>query len=157
MVLLFYFIINSIVFILFIKSKKGLHILEVIVYWLVSSYLFQNFSALCYMNFKTLLIPNQLNLELAHFLNRIILIPIIMVLFLQFLLKMNTMEKKLVLLLTFIVILTGLEWLSDWLGVLNHVNWKLWWSFSYWLAALLTLVGFMKFFRRLLFKGAIKL
>lgn len=154
MVFTFYIVLNIIAIILFIKYKKNLHIFEIFVYWLVSTYIFQNFSALCYMNFKTLLIPEKLDLEFTHFLNRTILFPILMVTFLLIYTQLSTSLKKLLLVLCFILLLTGFEWLAHLLGVVIHVNWRLWWSFAFWLSALLTLIGFMKFFRKILFKGA---
>jgi hypothetical protein len=154
MILLFYLMLNLIVLFLFIKKKKkNLHILEILVYWMVASYLFQNFSALCYMNFKTLIIPNELSFEFAHFLNRIILFPMLMVTFLHYFLTLWSQLKKVLLLITFILLFVGLEWLSDFLGVIKHVHWQLWWSFSFWLTALLVLISFMKFFRKILYKG----
>lgn len=153
MILFYYILVNVIAIFLFIKKKKQLHILEIIIYWMVGSYLFQNFSALCYMNFKTILIPDKLPLELTHFLNRIVLYPMIMVTFLHFFLILNTHFKKLLLILSFVLLLVGLEWLADFSGVLLHVHWRIWWSFSFWLMALLMLIGFMKFFRKILYKG----
>jgi hypothetical protein len=61
MILLFYVALNVIALFLFTKKKKSLHSLEIITFWMVSSYLFQNFSALCYMNFKTIIIPDKLS------------------------------------------------------------------------------------------------
>jgi hypothetical protein len=156
MILFFYFAVNVIATYLFIKIKKRLHILEIIVYWLLGSYIFQNYSALCYMNFKTLIIPDKLSYELSHFLNRTVLYPILMVTFLHFHLILSTHIKKLLLLIGFILLLTGLEWLADILGVIKHVHWQTWWSFSFWLAALVLLIGNMKLFRKILYKGEIK-
>jgi hypothetical protein len=153
MILLSYFVLNLLVVLLFIKKKKNLHILEILIYWMVASYLFQNLSALCYMNFKTLLIPEKLELELAHFLNRTILFPIVMVTFLHFYLTFWSRLKRGLLLLTFMFLLVGLEWLADLLGVITHVNWRIWWSFSFWMTTLLVLVSFMNFFRKILYKG----
>lgn len=153
MILFFYGVLNVISLFLFSKKKKKLHTLEVIVYWTVSSYLYQNFSALCYMNFKTLIIPDILSYELAHFLNRIILFPIVMVTFLDYFLILSTHLKRLLLIISFIFLLSGLEWLADFLGVLIHVDWRIWWSFSFWLLTLLGLIAFMKLFRKILFKG----
>jgi hypothetical protein len=155
MVVIFYLILNAIVlyvFSVFSKLKNVLHSLEKLVYWMVSSYVYQNFSAICYMNFKTLQIPNDLMLELTHFLNRIVLFPIIMVVFLHCFLLFNTFFRKTLLMLGFIFILFGLEWLADLLGIFNHINWKVWWSIAYWISALLLLIGFMKFFRWILFR-----
>ncbi|URT71377.1 hypothetical protein [Cytobacillus firmus] len=153
MIFLIYLVINVCVLFLFIKLKKHLHILEVLVYWMVSSYLFQNFSALCYMNFKTLVIPEQLSYEFAHFLNRILLFPALMVLSLNYFLTLKTYKSRILLMTFFILILSGLEWLGHTTGVLIHVHWKIWWSFTFWLVSILALMGFMKFFRKILYRG----
>lgn len=155
MILFFYIVLNMMAIFLFLKIKKTLHILEIFIYWHVSSYLFQNFSALCYMNFKTLFIPDILSYELSHFFNRIVLFPIIMVMFLHYYLKLNHFMKKVLLMIGFICLLSGLEWLADLLGILIHVHWQIWWSYSFWLASLLLLIGFMKFFRKILYKGEV--
>lgn len=157
MILFFYVVLNMIAVFLFIKKKKTLHILEIIVHWMVASYVFQNFSALCYMNFKTLIIPDRLSYELTHVLNRIVLYPVLMVTFLHYLLIFRTYLKKLLLMISFMFLFVGLEWLEDFLGVLIHAHWRIWWSFSFWSAALLVLIGFMKLFREFLFKGELDL
>jgi hypothetical protein len=153
MILLFYTVLNGIVIYLFQKKKKNvLHSLEVMVYWMVAAYVYQNFSAICFMNFKTLEVPNNLVPELAHFLNRTVLFPILLVTFMHFYLLCNTVRKKLFLMAGSIFLFVGLEWLADLLGVLKHVDWKLWWSFAYWFSALVFVIGFMKFFRKILYK-----
>ncbi|ANX12418.1 hypothetical protein ABE41_010390 [Fictibacillus arsenicus] len=157
MTLLFYIVLNIFFLVFFIKKKKNLHILEILLYWLAASYFFQNYSALCYMNFKTLIIPDKLSYELSHFINRIILYPLLMVSFLHFHLNSSTKIKKILLLLSYILLLTGLEWLEDFFGVLNHVNWQIWWSFSFWVLSLCVLLGLKYAFRKVLYKGRIKL
>lgn len=152
MIFCFYVVLNLIVLYLFPKKANVLHSLEVIVYWMVSSYIHQNFSALCYMNFKTIEITDDILYELSHFLNRIVLFPVIMVTFLHSYLIINTFFKKILLFIFFIFLLVILEWLSDFLGVFKHKNWELWWSFAFWLSALAALIGFMKFFRKILYK-----
>jgi hypothetical protein len=119
---------------------------------MVSSYLYQNYSALCFMNFKTIEITEDIIYELSHFLNRIVLFPVIMVTFLHTYLIINSFLKKLLLFVFYIILFVILEWLSDFLGVFNHSNWELWWSFAYWLSALMALIGFMNFFRKILYK-----
>lgn len=153
MVFFFYLILNLITIILFSRIKKKLHSLEIILYWLLSSYLYQNFSAICYMNFKTIIIPNNFSLEMSHFINRIILFPILMVLFLHFFQSVKSSFRKVLVFVGFILFFVGLEWLSDLLRVLIHVQWKLWWSFLFWIVVLIILIGFKKFFRSILFKG----
>jgi hypothetical protein len=158
MVLIFYSALNVLVLFLFIRyGRKNLHILEVLVYWMVGSYLFQNYTALCYMNFKTIIIPENLGLEFSHVINRIVLVPVLLVTFLNFYLYLSTNYKKLLLMLFFIFILSGLEGLAHYFHVLIHVHWKIWWSFTVWTAIHLFLVGFSKVFRRILFKGELNI
>ncbi len=157
MILFFYIILNLIAMFLFIKKKKKLHILEIFVYWMVASYLYQNFSALCYMNFKNLFVPEKLSYELSHFINRIFLFPIIMVTFLHCYHFFSSLIKKLSVIVSFIFILSGLEWLCDYLGVLIHINWQIWWSFSFWIIALFILIGTMKIFRKILYRGGVNI
>lgn len=152
MVLIFYALINLIGVFSFVKLKKNLHILEILVYWMASSYLFQNFSAICVMNFKTLVIPDQLSYELTDVLNRIVLFPLLMVIFLNYFQSLNSYLTKLLISFGYILLLTGLEWSSHLLGVLLHLHWKFWWSLGFWMIALWLLVWFMKLFRKLLYR-----
>jgi hypothetical protein len=154
MVFFIYLVMNGLGLLFFIKKKKQLHILEIIAYWFVASYLAQNFSALCYMNFKTLMIPEKLSFELSHFLSRTTLYPLIMVLFLDYYLTRNTIIKKTFLMIAVVAILTSIEWFNHYLGVLIHKNWQFWWSPSIWFGGLIVLIGFMEIFRRILFRGA---
>jgi hypothetical protein len=153
MILFLYVVLNVVCLFFFIIKKKKLHILEIIMYWMVGSYLFQNYSALCYMNFKTIMIPDKLSFELTHFLNRMVLYPMFMVAFLNFFLIISTYLKKFLLIISFIFLFVGLEWLEDFLGIFNHVHWQIWWSFTFWLTGLVVLIGFMKFFRKYLYRG----
>lgn len=105
------------------------------------------------MNFKTLFIPDKLSYEFSHFLNRTVIYPVLMVTFLHFSLILRGPMKKILLIICFISILAGVEWLEHFSGVLIHVHWQLWWSFAFWLISLLVLIGFMKFFRKILYKG----
>lgn len=154
MVFFIYLVMNGLGLLFFIKKKKNLHILEILAYWFLASYLTQNFSALCFMNFKTLIIPDKPSLEFSHFLNRTTLIPLIMVLFLDEYLTKNSLFKIAQLMVIFVGILTGIEWLSHYSGVLVHYHWQFWWSPANWFGGLLLLIGFMNIFRRILFRGA---
>ncbi|MBS8263930.1 hypothetical protein DYI25_05715 [Mesobacillus boroniphilus] len=153
MVLFIYILMNGIAIIFFMRKKKQLHILEIIAYWFLASYVAQNFSALFYMNFKNLYIPEKLSFEFSHFISRINLYPLIMVLFLDYYLTANNLVKKFLLMTVFVAILTNIEWLNHFLGVLIHRNWQLWWSPAIWFSGLLLLIGFMKIFRILLYRG----
>jgi hypothetical protein len=79
-----------------------------------------------------------------------------MVIFLDCFIIFKTTFKRGLLFIGFIFLFVGLEWFSDFFRVLIHVHWRIWWSFSFWLLTLLVLLGFMKFFRKILYKGGLK-
>jgi hypothetical protein len=144
-----YLMLNGICLLSFFKySKKNLHVLEILTYWMVSSLLVQNYSALNSMNFKTFIIPDVITLEIAHFLNRTLLIPCMFLWFINSYIVITTFEKKLIFIIGFVFILVGMEWFQDWSGVFKHNHWRLWWSYTAWLISVLILIGFTKFFHR---------
>lgn len=155
MIFTFYLLINIIVIFSFFKHQtKHLCKLELLLYWMIGSLFFQNYSAFNYMNLKTIIIPEVLSLEMVHFMNRILLFPVLIVWFLNQFSSVSQRGKKLALVVSFVFILFGLEWLAENLGVLNHKAefWKLW-SLSFWITAILLSIGAMNIFRRKLIKG----
>jgi membrane-bound ClpP family serine protease len=157
MVFLFFLALNITAIVFFLKKRTRLHVLETMLYWLVSSYLFQNLSALCYMNFHTLGIPERFSSSFSHVLNRLVIYPLIMVTFLHYYAGFYSIARKLGLIIGFMLILLGMEWLGDATGVLVHVHWQLWWSFAYWFTTLLALIGVMKLFRKILYRKRVEL
>ena len=154
MVLTFYILLNIAVLLFFFRyQKRNIHVLEVITYWLVATILFQNYTALFYMNFKYFLIPDILSLELANLMNRTILFPLLAILFLNRYIVLTTIKEKTLWLVCYTVILSSMEGLGDRLGILIHTHWKIGWSFSFWLFFLLALMGFMSYFRKKLNHG----
>jgi hypothetical protein len=151
-VLSFYILLNIAALYLFSKYKKRmLHVLEVLFYWFIAAIIFQNYTALLYSNTNYLIIGNQIGLGLSHFLNRTLLIPIFIVTFLNIYLMAVTFWRKLFLMIGFIILLEGYEMLSDSLGVLRHLHWRIWWSFSFWAGFLVFSLVFMNLFRKILY------
>lgn len=152
MLLLGYILLNAAALFVFLKTRKVMHVLEILVYWWISTYVYQNYSALCFMNFRTLIIPDEFTPEFAHLLNRIVLYPILMVVFLQLLLKMTGMLRKLALYIGFVLLLSALDGLDHVTGILIHSDWRAWWAFALWMILLLFLVASMKLLRSILFR-----
>lgn len=154
MIITFYIILNLVIILaFFLIVKKHLKNLEILVHWFVGSILFQNFSAVNYMNYKKLIIPEDFSIELTHFFNRMILIPLLFVWFLNQYIALTSKVKKLTLSLFFLLIFLGIEWLAEELGVLEHKDWKIWWSVAFWTSAQIASVFFMKYFRKKLNEG----
>ncbi len=152
MVLVFYFFVNiGFTFSFFKFQKRHIHVLEVFTYWCLSSLLVQNYSAIQTMNYKTSIVPNVVSLGVVHLLNRTVLYPVITLLFLNQYSAATKNWKKAMFIIFYVAFLTGMESLSDFLGVFVHVSWTVWLAGTFWLLYLLILIGFMKYFRRKLF------
>lgn len=149
MVLLFYAFLNTVCTWMFFKycSNKRLHVLEISTYWLFATMLIQNYSALNHINFKLFVIVDVFHLEMAHFLNRIVLEPLVVVWFLHQFVAMTSFLKKAGCLTVYMILLVVQERLQERLGVIQNNGWKIWWSFLVWLTILLLTIGFMKVFR----------
>ncbi|REE90646.1 hypothetical protein A8990_106151 [Paenibacillus taihuensis] len=153
MLLFLYILMNAAVLFVFMKTRRTMHMLEIFVCWWMASYVYQNYSALCFMNFKTLIIPDMFTPKAAHFLNRIVLYPVLMVVFLQLLLRMSTFLRKFALYIGFILLLSALDGLDHVSGILIHADWRAWWTIALWVITLPFLIVCMKLFRIILFKG----
>lgn len=153
MIFLSYLLLNLLILAFFFYwQKKHLHSLEIFVLWLVGSMLFQNYSALFFMNFKYFVIPNVFSIEMTHFMNRIVLIPIITIILLNQLIIIKSFVTRIVCTIIFVFLLTGIEKLADYLGVLKHVHWNIMWSISFWFIYILILITTMGIFRKRLAK-----
>lgn len=153
MILTFFVILNVVVLFLFFKWQKiNIHRLEVLIIWLISTMFFQNYSAFFNMNYKYFKIPEVLSLELAHLLNRTILIPVITIIFLNRFIILRHLRNKIALFFCTMLLLAGIEGLADFTGVLIHTNWKIWWSLLFWVIYLLILILCMSLFRKQLLK-----
>lgn len=154
MIAAFYILISLLVlFLLFKYQIRNIHAVEILVYWLVATILCQNYSALLYMNLKYIWIPDILSLEMANFINRTVLYPLLTILFLNRYIILTTLGKKISWVLFYGLILTSMEWLEAWLGVLVYTNGKMKWSFLFWLFYVLVSIGFMRYFRKKLNQG----
>lgn len=133
--------------------KRRIQSLEVLAYWLLSMILVQNYSAIFYMNTRFTDIPDILSFEGADLVNRLVLYPLAIVLFLDLCTACFTMTGKAGTVLAGVCVLTGLEWIDDWTGIHVHRSWVFWWSPAIWLLILLVSLGFMAYFRRKLQGG----
>jgi hypothetical protein len=150
----FYAFLNVAIAFCFARYRKpNLHTLEILAYYFLSAILVQNYSALLFMNLKFTYIPFILGFQLADLVNRTVLYPHVIVLFLNQYIALKTVGKKIGMVAGWTILLTGMEWLDDWLGVHKHTHWSFWWSLPVWLTILLIVTVFMKFFRSRFKKG----
>lgn len=153
MILFFYLLLNVLITLIFFKfQKKNLFALEIFALWILTSIVFQNYSAFFMMNVKHFMIAATIFQELAHFLNRIVLIPVLTLLFFNHFIALKIFWRKLASSIMIILILAGIEWLAHFTGIFIHENWKIWWSLVFWIVYITITILFMKYFRKKLAK-----
>lgn len=136
----------------FLNRRKHLHPLDIIFCWIVGTLLVQNYSALNTMNFRYFVIPDRLDLELAHFLNRIVLVPIIFIWFLNGWVGAASLRGKIAAAAGAVAVLFGVESGMVLSGVLSYNGWKPWWSMAVWTGAVVVATAAMKGFRSIRMK-----
>ncbi len=153
MVFTFFALLNILAIVLIFKfQRKNIHPIEIVTCWLVSTILFQNYSAFFVMNMKYFKVPEILSLELTHLLNRTVLIPVITLIFINYYITKSKFRQKIIIFVSFVLFLGGIEFMEHFLGVLLHHNWKVLWSIAFWVIYLQLVNIFMKYFRKRLIK-----
>jgi hypothetical protein len=154
MAVIYFILINAGVLLAFFKlQRKLLHPVEIFLYWCLSTIIVQNYSAIQTMNMKSSIVPFELSSGFAHLLNRTVLYPVLALMLINGFCALKCLRMKLICLLGYTVLLTGLEWLSGALGIFVHVWWSVWWSAAFWLMHNSVMIGIMKVFRKQLYAG----
>ncbi|NHC20728.1 hypothetical protein G6554_21020 [Bacillus sp. MM2020_4] len=104
------------------------------------------------MNFKFIVIPNVLSLEMTHFMNRTVLLPVLTLIFLNWFIVIKAFYQRAVFIFAFILLLAGIEKLADYVGIFKHIHWRIGWSLGVWTIYILLLILIMRIFRKTLVK-----
>ncbi|MGG1518864.1 hypothetical protein ABE504_25870 [Paenibacillus oryzisoli] len=153
MVFLLYSLVSLFAYVYFMKlRKKHLHSLEIFFYWCLASILIQNRSAIYTMNVKTVVIPHLAMYEFSNVLIRLVLYPLVTLLFLN---EIAAAESKMKIwaIIKYSAFFLGLEWISDWLSVYKHMKPYLLSSGVFWIGYLILMMMVMRMFRGKLYKG----
>ncbi|MBD2868209.1 hypothetical protein [Paenibacillus arenilitoris] len=150
---IFFLLVNvGITIVFFTIRRKRLHPVEIFLYWCLSSLIFQNYSAIQTMNIKSSIVPDEWSPAFAHLLNRIMLYPVISLLFLNGYCAIKSRGTKVIYFLGWAAAATSVEWLSSIMGVFVHVWLKIGWSAAFWLFHNGALIGVMYMTRLALFR-----
>ncbi|PLS02439.1 hypothetical protein [Neobacillus cucumis] len=125
-------IISSITLLILISycvTPKKLHIFEIIFIWLVVWLLMHPLSWIIYVNLTWLKVSTNLGDFWAYAFDRLILLPLLIVLFFEALLRTNRKVAIYTVLFVEILILMLDEYVLLKLGVLHEVNWNIVFSF----------------------------
>ncbi|WP_373229802.1 hypothetical protein [Cohnella sp.] len=100
------------------------------------------------MNYKLIEVNTNLFLLWSFVINRFVLMPLLIIWLLDLYGSVRSFFFKMILTVTFTAILTGIEYLSDWLEVLHHAEpWQIWWTVVQWKAIIFITYLFKIWFR----------
>jgi hypothetical protein len=145
------FIIVLEIFIL--RMRKNLFLIEKLTIWIFLATLNQNLLDIAISNLELLEITRSQQMFWASFFNRYLLIPFLIVLFVDLYSVSKSSTNKAFLFVSWLLILTLMDRAVMWVGILKYHKWETWWSLVGWLCILLATLGFRKVLHYLLLKG----
>lgn len=151
MVISFIIVLNLIMLYLFFNAKKHLHLYEILVYWMVLSFLRQDFNAIVDVNLELVQVSQKLSDYWSIFFNRMILFPLPQVWFLSMYAGAPTLARKGLLFLGSAVFLTLLDRMMEPLGLIHFIHFAIWQTALFWASSMITGILLMKWFRKFLY------
>jgi hypothetical protein len=118
--------------ILFIWKRNNLTLLEILTIGLFVSTINQNILDIITSNLKYIQITEEINMFWASFLNRSFLIPLLIILFVSFISTSRSIIPKVCLWLVWVLLLTGVEYTSELVGIIQFTHWHFGWSIVEW-------------------------
>lgn len=147
------FLICSVLLIIWKYAQVPL--LECLFIWLVVSTINLNVFDILTGNLKLIEITKQMQMFWASFLNRHLLIPLLVVLFIDKYESAKSAAKKVGCFVLWVLMLAALQYAASWAGIIKFVNWKFSWSMAEWAGVMLATLYCRVFFHCLLRKGGI--
>lgn len=146
-----FFSLTIILLVSFVAIEKKLHLFEILYMWMVIIFIHHTFLAVTVLNLKLVELPGYGANYWTLVFNRITLIPILIIWFMDKNLSLN-FTKRLFFIPFAVCVLVGIEYLAEFLNVFNHSRWKLWWSFIEWGVILLLVYVSWIWYRKILIK-----
>jgi hypothetical protein len=147
-----FFSITVITNISYAVSKKNLHLFEIMFIWMVVNIIHHNFMTVFALNMGMFDFGKYQNQYWTMALNRVFLIPLLIIWYFDKSLDGGITYKKWTWLPVGISILVGIEYLANALNVYHFNQWRLWWSFAEWFVIFMLVNYPWIWFRKLLRK-----
>jgi Kef-type K+ transport system membrane component KefB len=146
-----FFSLTVILAVSFALTQKNLHPFEILFMWMVTTIIHHTFVTITAVNLKLMDFAHHPENYWALVFNRVFLIPLLIIWYFDAMVARRPYQKWLWLPLA-ILILSGGEYLSEWLGLYTYTRWKLWWSLIEWSVILLLIHFSWMWYRSLLKK-----
>jgi hypothetical protein len=116
----------------FIRKRKNLTFFEGLAIFLLSSTINQNILNIVTVNMKLIRIPKEVNEFFEAFVYRAFFIPLLVVLFIDLYIHSKTMMGKFFVIVFWILLITGLEYVVEHFRMIYFIRWHIWYSLMEW-------------------------
>lgn len=138
---------------LVLRSPKNLHLFEIAFIWMLALFLYEVFISLVTMNLKFFQLSHKVSDTWMLAIQQVIINPILIIWCLGITVKVKANSKKLVVMITFSWILTGIELLANQLNMITYEKpWQSFYSFGIFLVIILTIAAAKLWYRGILQK-----
>lgn len=139
-----------------IWKRNNLALLEIMTIGAFVSTINQNFIDIVSANLKLIHITEQQQMFWSSLLISSFLSPLVIILFIDYYSESRTSLQKLCLFLIWVMLLTGIDYMAKFVGIVHFHNWRFWWSFLEWISILIAALYCRRFLYYLYAKGKSK-
>ncbi|MED3623445.1 hypothetical protein P4482_13455 [Neobacillus thermocopriae] len=139
---------------IFIWKRKNLTLFEGLAIFLLSSTINQNILNIVTVNMKLIRIPKEVNEFFEAFVYRTLVIPLLVVIFLDIYTHSKTMTGKIIVIVFWIILLTSFEYIVEHLSIFHFIRWNIWYSLMEWLFVIIASLLCHRFLYYLHTKGS---
>lgn len=136
MIFAIFFSLTLIIGISFAVTRRTLHIFEIIFIWMIVIVIYYNFINIAAVNLHLFKFTDRLPNYWALVFERSVLVPLVILFYYDQMVARRPYQKW-VWLPFVLLLLTGLEYMTQRLGLYSSVRWKCWWSTIEWLVLVL--------------------
>jgi hypothetical protein len=148
MTLSIFIFILLILFITFCSYKKRLHLFEIFFIWMTVWLITHSLSSILIVNFESLSLSNKQSDFWTHFFKRLLLYPLIIIFFFDIYLRIKNHIGKIALLIFNICVMSSLEFLFIYLGVLKNKKYSIMDSLTEWIFTILLTLILWQWYRK---------
>lgn len=141
-----------ILFMLFCLTRKNLHLFELIFIWFIVWLVQHSISLIISVNLGYLVISDKPIDYCLHIFLRLVVYPVTIVWTIDLKSKCNKGISKLLILVISILLLSSIEYLSIFKGIMINKNWGVWYSLSEWAITMLLSYCSWIWYRKILWR-----
>jgi hypothetical protein len=117
---------------LLLWKRNHVFLLEALAIWMVAAVVNQNLLGIVSMNMKLIELTPQIQMFWANALNRVVVIPLLIVILIDVISTIRTRFNQIIIVLSGIILLSFGDYMVAWVGMIKLIQWNFGFSFVIW-------------------------